>query len=270
MHIQNTPPSLDALPSCRTCQLPSFKDSQQIDTQKVGHCSKYMGSHVNCISTLQFIIVWHGRSAPELTVKIRSNELKPSCTLKSHPHLPPIPVMLHKSVRNVVFWAVLLLHKRCGYLKTKATYTRTLCKLKITSSVALTRQSSSPSCMHNLNKAILQERGRVSALGVSTCLHTDDMGRRRNRHSALYSYLLTFAVSSAISTLLQVTEEIHYPLLKKFFSNLLLFWLAQTLIGLWEFGSLREFASCALLAQPIQPSKPCNNSSFPHNVFPNI
>ena len=142
------------------------------------------------------------------------------------------------------FWAVLLLHKSYRYLKTRATCSRTHCKLKIAPFIALRRLSCSHSCMHNLNAAILQERGRVSALGGSTRLHAANMCRRKKRHPALYSCLLTFAgVSSAIATLLQVAEEIHYPLLKEFFSNLLLFWLAQTLRGLWEFGSSREFAS---------------------------
>lgn len=53
-------------------------------------------------------------------------------------------------------WAVLLLHKRYRYLKTRSTYTRTHCKLKITPSTALTRLSRSHSCMHDLNAAILR------------------------------------------------------------------------------------------------------------------
>lgn len=103
---------------------------------------------------------------------------------------------------------------------------------------------------------------------VPSHLRTADTGRRNTGHPASYSCLLTFAgVSFAIATLLQVAEERHYPLLTGFFSNLLLFWLAQTSKGLWEFGSSREFASYTLLAQPMQPSNSHNNYSFPRNLF---
>lgn len=213
------------------------------------------------------------RSAPELTFNIRNREPKPPSHILRYPH----PLLHQQSYKQLFamqclqgsgFWAVLLLHKRYRYLKPRATYTRTRCKLKITPPIALTRLSCSHSCMHNLNAATLQERGRVRALCSSTHLHTANMGRRNKWHPALYCCLLTFTgVSSAVATLLQVAEEKHYPLLKEFFSNLLLFWLAQTSRRLWEFGSSREFASYTLLAQPIQPSKSCNNSSFPHNLF---
>jgi len=72
--------------------------------------------------------------------------------------------------------------------------------------------------------AILQEGGRVRALGSSAHLHAANMGRRKKQHPALYSCLLASAgVSSAIAMLLQVAGEMHYPLLKEFFNNLLLF-----------------------------------------------
>lgn len=87
--------------------------------------------------------------------------------------------------------------------------------------------------MHDLNAAALQEGGRARALCSSTNLHTADTDWTNKCHSASHNCLLTFAGVSP-ATLLQVAE-IHYPLLKEFFSNLHLFWLAQTsALGTWN------------------------------------
>lgn len=104
------------------------------------------------------------------------------------------------SLQGSTFWAVLLLHKRYRYLKTRATYTRTHCKLKIAPCVAPTSLSCGHSCMHSVNGAILQQRGRVSAWQFNS------PPRSRHRQGekwcpASYSCLLTLAgVSSAIAT----------------------------------------------------------------------
>lgn len=265
-HEQNALPSFAVLPSYRTCKLLSSKDPQQVASQKAGRCSTYRGSHINCTSALQFISVLLCRSAPELTFKKRNREPKPP------PHTLGYPgPLLHQecykqlfamqSLQGSAFWAVLL-HKRYRCLKTRATYTRTHYKLKIAPCIALTRLSRGHSCMHSVNPAG-ERKSQRSAVQLASTQPAQAGGRSGVLPpTAASGHLQEFPL-----LLLQVAEEIHYPSLKEFFSNLLLFWLAPTARGLWEFGSSREFASCTSLAEPIQPSKSHNNPSFPHNLF---
>lgn len=155
------------------------------------------------------------------------------------------------------FWAGLLLHKRCSYLKNRVTYTRTLWTLKfLPLQLWQDFHGITPACTICWSLAGERKSMHLEAPLVSTQPAWDGEG------SALYSCLLIVTgVSSAISTFKQEAEEMHYPLQKGFSSKLLLFWMAQTSVGFWE------SAFYTLLAQPVQLSKSRNKPSSPDNLF---